>query len=70
MKAVIIRDLQGRPIYIAKVEELRELDFLTFQKECLGNLKADEQLALNEKKEKFKEIQDIKRQIKILKGEE
>ena len=69
MQVVVIKDLQGRPIYVAQVEELSELEFLNLRKECIENLKADKLNAQLDEKKKFFEIQDIKKEIKILKGE-
>ncbi len=70
MKAIIIKDLKGRPLYIARVEELSDLDYLKKKKECEANLRED--LATQESKEiAIDEVfSALEKEIKILKGEE
>ena len=70
MKAIIIRDLKGRPLYIAKVEELTDLEFLKKKKECEANRQADQLIQDSKEESRIEEIEQIKKEIKILKGEE
>lgn len=70
MKAIIIKDLDKNPIFIAKVEEVTELDFLKIKKECEINLTKIKDENGIEHADLRDEIAKLKNEIKILKGED
>lgn len=70
MKAIIIKDLNGNPLYIARVEEVSDLDFLKLKKQCKENQENVAKLGQEAIAQLSKEIEESKKEIKILKGEE
>lgn len=69
MKVVIIRK-SGKPIFAAKVEEVDELEYIKIKRDC------DKNRSLEEKEKEVEiariklELSELRREIRILKGEE
>lgn len=72
-KAVVIYNLKNQPIYIASIRDLEYGDFIALQRECEKNQqKKDDSIDSLVSFVKFleKEIENLKNEIKELKGDE
>ena len=70
MKAVIIKDLDGRPIYIAQEVEIGELDFLKARKECIKNQEENTKVLNKRLVALGEEIAKLIHEVNVLKGVE
>lgn len=70
MKAVIIKNKNGKPLFIAKVDEISELDFLKIRRECENNQKNESDLLDSKFDSLANKIATLISEIKVLKGED
>lgn len=70
MKAVIIKNKDGKPLFIAKVDEISELDFLKIRRECENNQKKESDLLDSKFDNLANKIATLISEIKVLKGED
>ncbi len=69
MKAVIIKDLDGRPIYIAQVVEIGEMEFLKTRRDCIRNQEENTKVLNKRFVALGEEIGKLIKDVRILKGE-
>ena len=70
MKAVIIKDLDGEPLYIAQIVEIGDYEFITTQKQCKKNQEKKAKLLDEGFAQLARDIEENAKQIRILKGED
>ena len=71
MRVVVIK-AKGKPVEVVQVRNMSTLEFLKLEKECesnLGELYADYEKVKCDLQDAFKEIEQLKAEIKFLKGE-
>ena len=70
MKAIIIRDQNGDVLYVAKLEEIGELDFIKLSKEAKTNQGKLKEEKVDELAKIYHEIDGLNDDVKHLKGED
>lgn len=70
MKVVVIKDTNGNPLFISKVEEVGELEFIKIKKECEKNRALQDKVHYDEICALAMQIDKVDKDVKVLKGED